>query len=123
MTSERRAIHTSLTAIMGWLALALHLSSNIFNTASFSFFSQVGTENEWIGCFAGAFVIGIVGLTTRYHWVHLVSIFLLATAHGSVGLCFYVSAIQNHIVFTAAGTYTIISALGYYLLWRRILHP
>lgn len=114
-------MHAALSAIMAWLALALALPGQTFDFAGFSYFAKLGTEHQWSVLFLLAALAGLAGLVAPWSWAGRVSVFLLATAHGSVALCFYKSGPPDGPALTGTGTYAIIAAMGYFLCAQRFL--
>lgn len=106
---------------MGWLSLALQLPGNTLDSQPFAQFARMGTQQQWSYWFLLWAMIGVVGMVTCKEWVRLSSVFLLATAHGIVAYCFWLSWSIGDPVITGVGTYGIIAGLGYYLLVRRFI--
>ena len=59
--------------------------------------------------------VGAAGLLTASRPMRLVSVLVLATAHGVVALSF----VLGNPATTGTGTYAVLAGLGYYLGWRR----
>ena len=106
---------------MAWLSLAMQLPGNTLDSFPFAQFARMGTQAQWSYCFLVWAMIGVVGLLTNIDWVRLASVFCLATTHGIVAYCFYLSWSIGDPVITGVGTYAIIAGLGYYLVFRRFI--
>ncbi len=112
----RTAIHAALTAVMGWLGMVLGLPGSTFSTSrTFLVMQRIGDEESWALAFWLCALVGAMGLTARSRGGRLLSVLVLATAHGLVALCLFVA----NPMTTATGTYGVLACLGYYLAWRR----
>lgn len=114
-------MHVMLVFIMLWLSLALQQPGEVFLSTAFSGFKRYGTESQWAYWLLVAAGIGGVGLVAGRRWVQLLTTAMLATAHGSVALCFYQSNPPGGGIGTGTGTYTIIAAMGYSLFILRMI--
>jgi hypothetical protein len=112
----RMAIHLALTLVLAWLGFVLVLPGNTFDTTpAWRIFARSATEGEWAMMFFAGAIVGALGIDTRHRWLKLVSILLLATAHGTLAILFLVSNPTGG----ASGTFAVVAMLGYYLAWRR----
>jgi len=111
----RNGIHTGLTAIMAWIALWLTIPDNTFSgTAIYAYMSRIAPEPVWAMAFWAVANIGLIGLAAGRSVLQLVSVLVLATAHGVLAGCFLMSGASF-----GSGTYAIIAGMGYYLAYRR----
>jgi hypothetical protein len=114
MHDARNGIHAGLTAIMGWLALRLGISGDVFgSSSSFGYMAKFAPEHAWAVLFLGVANIGVIGLITRKSVVRLTSVLVVATAHGVLAGCLLMSDAS-----VWSGTYAIIAVMGYYLAYR-----
>jgi hypothetical protein len=114
MHDARNGIHAGLTAIMGWLALRLGISGDVFgSSSSFGYMAKFAPEHAWAVLFLGVANVGVIGLITRKSVVRLTSVLVVATAHGVLAGCLLMSDAS-----VWSGTYAIIAAMGYYLAYR-----
>ena len=112
----RTAIHAALTGVMAWLAIILALPGDTFGASiSFRVMASMATEEHWAMAFWLVASVGLVGLLNQGRGVRLVSVLVLATMHGALAGMFWMS----NPFTTGTGTYGILAALGYFLVWRR----
>ena len=112
----RVAIHAALTAVMAWLALVLALPGDTFeNGRSYAVLASMMTEDHWAMAFWLVANIGMVGVTTCNRTLRLGSVLVLATMNGVVAVCLLLANPTS----TGSGTYGVLAALGYYLVFRR----
>ena len=111
----RLAIHFALTLIMAGFGLVLAFPTEKFSTPAFAVFARMGSENGWAMALWLIACVGFVGMMTSSKTVRLISVLLLASGHGVLGICFAVAPQFG----TGAITYVVIAGLGYYLAWRR----
>ena len=111
-----------LTGIMLWLAFALSLPGETFVSPSWKQFAALGTESEWQFRFSIVAMIGLAGMVTSNKVIRTASVFVVATAHILVAVCFYLSFWETGVTNTAMGTYALIAAHGYlFLILQRLL--
>jgi len=116
LRDARLALHAALTMIMAWLAVLLALPSDTFGTSqSYAVMERIAPEPVWAMSFWMVASVGVCGLFTIHRVLRLVSVLVLATAHGVLAL----SLVLANPATTGTGTYTVLAALGYYLAWRR----
>ena len=118
MRDARNAIHVTLVAVLVWLSIAVQLPGTI-DSITFSGFARFGGAEAWSYVMLATGMVGLVGLVSKSKWANQASVFLLANAHIVVAWCFYIGSAPEYVVSPGAGTYGLIAALGYYLLWRR----
>ena len=110
------AIHVGLTGVMGWIAGILAWPGETFRTGvAYAVMEQLAPENMWAMAFWLVATIGVVGLITQSRVARLLSVLVLASAHGVLALCFALANPSS----TGSGTYAVLAGLGYYLAWRR----
>lgn len=113
----RMAIHVALTGVLGWLGLVLILPGDTFGTSpAWRLFARSGTEDQWAAAMWIGAVAGAVGIDTVHRWLRIMSILLLATAHGSLAILF----LAGNPIGGASGTYGFLAGLGYYLAFRQV---
>ena len=111
-----------LTGIMLWLSFALSLPGDTFSTPSWRQFAALGTESEWQFRFSIVAMIGLAGMVSSNSVIRASSVFVVATAHILVAVCFYLSFTETGVTNTAMGTYAIIAAHGYlFLILQRLM--
>ena len=111
-----------LTGIMLWLAYALSLPGDAFANTSWKQFAALGTESEWQFRFSLVAMIGLAGMVTSNRAVRTASVFVVATAHILVAVCFYIGFLETGVTNTAMGTYALIAVHGYlFLILQRLL--
>ena len=114
----RLAIHLALTIIVAGFGSVLALPTNTFGvSSSFNFMASLASENVWAVVLWIASTIGFVGMVTHSKAMRFISVLVLATAHGILGISFALAPQFG----TGAITYTVIAGLGYYLAWRRTI--
>lgn len=121
MPNARTMIHFSLIGVMVWLSAAFYLSENIFTSSNFAEFKLLGTEHQWSRWLAVVAIYGIVGILSGRRFIMLTCAFVLATAHGLLAYCFYLSYLPTVGFPTGVGTYGLFAVQGYYLFFRRLL--
>ncbi len=115
MDDTRDATHAGLTAILAWTAFRLGLSADVFATnSSFDYMARFASEHTWAALFLVVANVGVFGLFTANPVIRLVSVLVVATAHGVLAGCLLMSGAS-----VWSGTYAIIAAMGYYLAYRR----
>jgi hypothetical protein len=115
MYDARDGVLTGLTAIMAWLAVRLGIFNAAFGTSpDFSYMRRIAPERNWAVAFWVVANVGAIGLVTRNSAVRLLSILVVATAHGVFAGCLLMS--DDNIW---SGTYIVIACMGYYLAYRR----
>ncbi len=109
----RVAIHVTLTGVMAGLGVVLMLPGDTFNTSQvWRLFRLVITEEQ---CALLFFLIAIGGaLGMGVPSLRLVSIILLALAHGSLAMLFVLSSPHGGALIP----YTAFAALGLYMVNR-----
>ena len=116
LQDARLALHLALTLIMAWLAMVLAWPGDTFGTSqSYAIMRRIAPEEAWAMAFWMVASVGAAGLLTTNRPVRLVSVLVLATAHGVVALSF----VLGNPATTGTGTYAVLAGLGYYLGWRR----
>ena len=110
------AIHVTLTGAVAILALILIAPGDTLGgSKNWALFAALGTDATWAVIFWMVACIGMVGVCTASPWVRLVSVLVLATAHGSIaGLKFMADPAGS-----GTAPYGGLACLGYYLAWRR----
>lgn len=112
----KNAIHFTLTVIMGGFGAVLALSSDTSAVRPyFSVMTNIASENFWAMAFLFVTSIGLIGLFTSFRVIKFISVLVLASAHGAIGLCFALAP----VFVPGTITYIAIAGLGYYLAWRR----
>lgn len=112
----KNAIHFTLTVIIGGFGAVLTLPSDTFATRpSLSVMTNIASENSWAMALLFVASIGLIGLFTPFRAMRLISVLLLASAHGTLGLCFAL----DPVFVPGTIAYIAIAGLGYYLAWRR----
>ena len=112
----KQAIHLTLTLIMLWLGCILVLPESTFSTShSYRAMAIVATEEHWAAAFFVVAGMGFVGLFVTGP-IRKFSVIGLATMHGTLAVCLYMGNPSG----TGPGTYAIIAAQGYYLLYMRL---
>ena len=110
------AINVALIAIMAWFSLILALPWSTFSTGvGYHLFAALMPEELWAVAFAIVAAIGVIGLWSKNRNVWTLSAMVLSTAHGTVALLIML----GNPIAVGSGTYLILAALGYYLVWRR----
>lgn len=120
LNDPRHAIHLSLIAVLLWLAIVLALPGATFDSSIFSAFAKIASEPVWAFALQAGGMFGLLGLLTNRNWVRLLSIYVMATMHGTIAVCFLLGTpAGNGPVGTAPGTYAVIASLGYYLAYSQ----
>lgn len=115
MHDTRDMIHAGLTAILVWLALYFELHGGLLSSdLSFKYMELFASQRVWAVFFLAAANIGIVGLITHRPLFRLVSVLIIATAHGIFAGCLILAGAS-----VWSGTYAIIAVMGYFLAFRR----
>ncbi len=115
MYDARNGIHAGLTAIMAWIAIRLVAQTATFSIdPSYAYMSRLAPEPVWAMAFWSVANIGFLGLAGGRSLLRLVSVLVLATAHGVFAGCLMMAGSSID-----SGAYAIIASMGYYLAYRR----
>lgn len=106
--------------VMFSLSLTLNQPGDTFKASIyFGQFQAIAAEQQWAYAFAIIGMLGLWGLGVTNTVIQLVTVAILATAHGVIALCFFLGTPATAPYATGLGPYSIYALLGYYVVWRR----
>lgn len=115
-----RAIHVFLILVLACISIVLEQPGDLVTSPIAAGMRMIGPEAQWAYALATISMIGVSGILAHRPLWERFSIFMLATAHGTISVCAFRAVKPGSELFTTSTTtYALIAGLGYFLFWLR----